>query len=267
MFEKELLEAINVIKIAGEEVLKIYNSSSLDIEIKEDNSPVTKADKLADKIIREYLKERFPGYSFLTEESVDDLSRLDNDYVWIVDPIDGTKDFIAHDDDFSINIGLAYKHEAYLGVILIPVTGDIYYAIKGQGAYKIEKGGEPIKIHATNKTKDLIALASHFHTKEEDLAFIERHKDVIKSTLISGSTKKGCLLSEGKADILYRTTHNTKEWDTCAVDIIATEAGAITSDISGNKITYNREDVYNRNGYVICNNKENFVSLILGEKL
>lgn len=267
MLNKELTEAINIIKVAGEEVLKIYNSSSLGVEIKEDNSPVTKADKLADKIIREYLSKKFPHYAFLTEESSDDFLRLENDYVWIIDPIDGTKDFIAHDDDFSINIGLSYKKRAVLGVILIPVTGEIYYAVEGEGAYRIDKDGNKTRIHTSDKTKDLIALKSHFHTREDDLAWITKHSDVIKETMVSGSTKKGCLIASGIADVLYRTTHNTKEWDTCAIDIIVREAGGTFTDIDGNPITYNREDVYNRNGYVICNNKENFISLILGEKL
>lgn len=261
MFERELEACLNIIKVASNKVMEIYNENDLGVEIKEDNSPVTRADKLADELIRNYLKEQFPSYAFLTEESTDDLSRLSNDYVWIIDPIDGTKDFIAHDGDFSINIGLAYKHESVFGVIMIPATGDIYYAIKGQGAYKISGDNEPIRIHVSDRKENLIGLISHFYTKEADLEFYRKNTHIITSIITSGSTKKGCMVAEGKADIIYRTTHNTKEWDTCAVQIIVKEAGGIMVDLDLKEITYNREDVYNRNGYVVCNNLQNFISL------
>ena len=130
MYERELEAALQAINSVRELILEIYNSDNLGVEIKEDNSPVTKADKAADKKIREILSEAFPLYSMLTEESVDDKSRLNNDYVWIVDPIDGTKDFVAKNGEFSVNIGLSYKHKAVLGVILIPVTGEIYYGVE-----------------------------------------------------------------------------------------------------------------------------------------
>ena len=237
---KELEVVLEVVKKASVEVMKIYNDGNLGVEIKEDNSPVTKADKLADSLIREHLHKNFPSYAFLTEESTDDLSRLNNDYVWIIDPIDGTKDFIAHDGDFSINVGLAYKHEPVLGVIMTPADNIIYYAIKGKGSYKIDANGNVKQIHVSNRTNKNTAQ--------------------IPSIITFGSSKKGCLIAEGVADVCYRTTHNTKEWDTCAMHIIITEAGGYFSDIDGNSISYNREDVYNRNGYVICNSKENFIS-------
>ena len=106
--EKELSTAIEAVNAVRDVILEIYNSGNLGVEIKEDNSPVTKADKKADEIIRSILIKNFPSYALLTEESVDDKSRLNNDFVWIVDPIDGTKDFVAHNDEFTVNIGLAY---------------------------------------------------------------------------------------------------------------------------------------------------------------
>ena len=126
MFEKELEIAIEAARKASTIILEIYNSRELGVEIKDDNSPVTRADKAADKIIREHLAKHFPNYALLTEESSDDLSRLNNDYVFIVDPIDGTKEYVAHSDEFTVNIGLAYKHKPVMGVILIPVTGELY---------------------------------------------------------------------------------------------------------------------------------------------
>ena len=111
MWEEQLNAAIEAGVKAIKGILEIYYTN-FSVEIKDDDSPVTLADKNADKVIREYLHERFPSYAFLTEESTDDKKRLENDFVWIVDPVDGTKDFVAKNGGFTTNIALAYKHEA-----------------------------------------------------------------------------------------------------------------------------------------------------------
>ena len=149
MWEEQLNAAIEAGVNAIEGILRIYNSN-FEVEIKEDESPVTLADKNADKVIRDILHANFQTYDFLTEESTDDLSRLNNDYVWIVDPVDGTKDFVARDGGFTTNIALAYKHEAVVGVVVVPLTGEIYFAAKGLGAF-YRKDGVTTKIHVNDK--------------------------------------------------------------------------------------------------------------------
>lgn len=258
MFEKELKVAIEAAIKVVPLILEIYNSNELGVEIKDDNSPVTKADKLADKLIREHLSKHFPNYALLTEESVDDKSRLDNDYVFIVDPIDGTKDFVAKNGEFTVNIGLAYKHKPVLGVIVIPVTGEVYYASKGNGAF-YQKDGKTVKIHVNSRTNDLTTLVSRFHSSEEEQAMIRKHSDRIKHQRIVGASIKGCVIAKGDAEMSYRFSSNTKEWDTCAMQAILEEAGGLLLKFDGTPITYNRKDVYNRGGYVICNCKENFL--------
>lgn len=258
MFERELEVALEAAKIASKKVLEIYNSRNLDVEIKEDNSPVTKADKMADKLIREYLFSNFPNYALLTEESSDDKTRLTNDYVWIVDPIDGTKEYVAHSDEFTVNIGLAYKHEPVLGVIVIPVTGEIYYAVKGKGSF-YENHGKTIKIHCNSRTNDLTTLVSRFHSNEVEQATIKKHSDRIKHQKVVGASIKGCLIAKGEAEMSYRFSDNTKEWDTCAMQAIVEQAGGLILKFDGTPIRYNREDVYNRGGYLICNCRENFL--------
>lgn len=258
MFERELEVALEAAKIASKKVLEIYNSRNLDVEIKEDNSPVTKADKMADKLIREYLFSNFPNYALLTEESSDDKTRLTNDYVWIVDPIDGTKEYVAHSDEFTVNIGLAYNHEPVLGVIVIPVTGEIYYAVKGKGSF-YENHGKTIKIHCNSKTNDLTTLVSRFHSNEVEQATIKKHSDRIKHQKVVGASIKGCLIAKGEAEMSYRFSDNTKEWDTCAMQAIVEQAGGLILKFDGTPIRYNREDVYNRGGYLICNCRENFL--------
>lgn len=258
MFERELEVALEAIKIASEKVLEIYNSRNLDVEIKEDNSPVTKADKMADKIIRDYLFSHFPDYALLTEESVDDKSRLTNDYVWIVDPIDGTKEYVAHSDEFTVNIGLAYKHEPVLGVIAIPVTGEIYFAVKGKGSF-YQNHGKTQAIHCNNKTTDLTTLVSRFHSNEIEQATIRKYSHRIKHQRVVGASIKGCIIAKGEAEMSYRFSDNTKEWDTCAMQAIVEQAGGLILKFDGTPIRYNREDVYNHGGYLICNCKENFL--------
>jgi 3'(2'), 5'-bisphosphate nucleotidase len=260
MFERELEVAIEAVNSVRELILEIYNSSDLGVEIKEDNSPVTKADKAADKKIREVLSTAFPLYSLLTEESADDKSRLKNDYVWIVDPIDGTKDFVAKNNEFTVNIGLSYKHKAVLGVILVPVTGEIYYAVEGKGSYYLkDKNAKPERIHCNTKTKDVTTLVSNFHSNQTEMDMIKKHSDIIKHQRKLGATLKGCVIAKGEAEMSYRFSSNTKEWDTCAMQILVEEAGGHLLKFDGEPIRYNREDVYNKDGYIICNVKENFL--------
>lgn len=119
MYSNELRVAIDAGLLARKAIMEIYEKD-FDVEIKDDQSPVTEADKKADALIRDYIKERFPAHAFLTEESEDDRSRLTNDFVWIVDPVDGTKDFVARNGEFTTNIALAYKHEVVVGVVIVP---------------------------------------------------------------------------------------------------------------------------------------------------
>ena len=258
MWEKELQAAIKAGELARVKIMEIYNAG-FDVEIKEDNSPVTLADKTADNIIREHLHKEFPNHAFLTEESEDNDERLSNDYVWIVDPVDGTKDFVAKDGGFTTNIALAYKHELVVGVVVVPVTGDIYFASKGNGAYHRFPDGREVKIHVNDKLEDLTCLCSVFHTNETELKLIEKHSDKIKHVMKYGSSLKPCRIAEGLAEITYRMSAGTKEWDTGACQIIVEEAGGLFVEPDGGKITYNRKDVYNRKGYVVVNRKENIL--------
>lgn len=257
MFEKELEIMIKAALKAQERILDIYKTH-FDIEIKEDNSPVTLADKEADRIIREVLHKEFPSYAFLTEESEDDLSRLDNELVFIVDPVDGTKDFVAKDGEFTTNIALCYKHQIVAGVVTIPVKNEYYYALKGKGAFYVS-GGKTTEIHVNNKDNDLTVLTSRFHSKENESETIKKHSDRIKHIECAGSSLKACYIAQGKAELSYRLSNGTKEWDTAAFDIIVSEAGGVVLKPNGEKMTYNRKDVYNREGYIISNKKENIL--------
>lgn len=258
MWEKELKAAKEAALLAREKILEIYHQH-FDVEIKEDNSPVTIADKTADKIIREYLSKLFPTYAFLTEESEDNKERLNNDYVWIVDPVDGTKDFVAKDDEFTTNIALAYKHRLVVGVVVAPAKDEMYFASENSGSFYQKLGQNPVKIHVNDKLKDLTILTSVFHYTKEEEDIIARHKDVISKVIKKGSSLKPCAIAHGEAELTLRSSPNTKEWDTAACQIIVTEAGGVFVEPDGKEITYNREDVYNRKGYIVANRKENLL--------
>ena len=182
MWEKELQAAIEAGLLAKKRIMEIY-VRHFDVEIKDDNSPVTIADKSADEIIRNYLHEKFPTHAFLTEESTDNLDRLKNDFVWIVDPVDGTKDFVAKDGQFTTNIALAYKHELVVGVVIAPALDEMYFASKGNGSFYQKDNEKPVRIHVNDKLEDLTMLISVFH-------FNDAEKDISKSIKIKSNMSK-----------------------------------------------------------------------------
>ena len=256
MYQKELEACLQAAKLARTKIMEVYNRP-FEVEIKADDSPVTEADKEADRIIKEYLSKEFPSYAFLTEESCDDLSRRNNDYLFIVDPVDGTKDFVVKDNEFTTNIALAYKGEVVLGVISIPATKEIYYAVKGQGAYYLKEDNDAILIRVNDKEKDLTILTSRFHVTSKENEIIEKNQDIITNVRRCGSSIKACLIAKGEAEVSFRLGSGTKEWDTAASQIIVLEAGGVFAKPDLSTITYNRIDVYNREGFVVLNRKEN----------
>jgi 3'(2'), 5'-bisphosphate nucleotidase len=258
MYEKELTSMLKAAFDAEKKILDVYQTAFA-VEIKSDNSPVTAADKGADALIREELHKSFPGYAFLTEESKDDLSRLQNENVFIVDPVDGTKEFVARNGEFCTNIALAHNHEVVVGVINIPLRHTVYYAIKGQGAWKKEQGKDAVLLHVSSRDQNLIAYKSMSFFNDKEKALLEKHADKITKVEAVGAALKFCQIAEGLGDISYRESPNTKEWDIAAGTVILKEAGGFILKHDGTEYAFNREDVYNREGYVLVNKKSNIL--------
>ena len=257
MWEEQLELAKSLATKAGKIIMEYYHSS-FEVDIKSDDSPVTDADRASNDVIITALREKYPEYAILSEENDDDFARLDNDYVWIIDPLDGTADFVSHSSGFAVNIALAYKHEVVVGVVYVPVTEDLYFASKGHGSFHSHHGVTE-RIHVSDKTEDLTCLTSiHFFMPSEQEA-INRHSDKIKQYYPAGASIKACLIAEGKAEISYRYSSNTKEWDTAAPQLILEEAGGYLLKPDGTPLTYNRKDVHNTEGYLLINRKENFL--------
>ena len=239
---------------AGQAILEIYNKNYT-IEYKDDHSPLTEADKASNEIIVEGLRKEFPDWAILSEESKDDKSRLDNDWCFIVDPLDGTKEFIKKNGEFTVNIGLSYKHKVVVGVIYVPVTEELYFSAKGYGAYLI-KSGNSIRLKVSDKTQNLTLVGSKSHASDELKKLINDNKDRIKDIRSAGSSLKGCMVAKGEADIYYRFGY-TCEWDTAAMQCIAEEAGGIFRQMDDTEMLYNRENNLNDKGFYIINTKEN----------
>ena len=258
-WEKELEAAKQVAVEAGKAIMDIYQGADQTfVEYKSDQSPLTIADQAANKIIVEFLRNNFPQYAVLSEEEKDQKSRLENDYCFVVDPLDGTKEFLKRNGQFTVNIALAYKHESVMGVIYVPVTGDLYYAAKGAGAFVEHTEGQKTKLSVSDQTDifKLRVVMSNSHGCAEMDALIEKYH--LTNFVKIGSSLKGCMVASGEADVYYRF-NPTMEWDTAAMQCIAEEAGAVFRQMDGSVMTYNREDSRNSKGFYIINKMENLL--------
>jgi len=256
MYQKELEAAKKAAVIAGKAIMEIYESGDFGIEAKSDNSPLTLADKAANRIIVDMLKEQFPDHAILSEEEQDDLARLDKKLCFVVDPLDGTKEFIKRNGQFTVNIALADDHESVMGVIYVPVTGELYYASKGHGSF-LEKDGAVTELHVSRENKpkeELNVVMSSSHGSAEMDQLLEKYN--LKNFVKIGSSLKGCLIAKGEADIYYRHTP-TMEWDTAAMQCIAEEAGAIFRQMDDSTMMYNRENSLNEKGFYIISSIDN----------
>lgn len=259
MWEKELDISKKAAIKAGKAIMNIYNDTEdMQVEYKDGNMPLTLADKAANRIIVDFLKESFPSYAVLSEEEKDNLERLENDLCFIVDPLDGTKEFIKRNGQFTVNIALSYRHLSVLGVIYVPVTEELYYARQGNGAYRKDKAGFLEELHVSDNIdiSSLRVVLSSSHGCAEMDGLLEKYK--LTNLVKVGSSLKGCMVASGQADIYYRF-NPTMEWDTAAMQCIAEEAGAIFRQMDGTAMTYNRKDSLNSKGFYIINQSDNLL--------
>ncbi len=259
MFEKELNAMILAAKKSSKEIMDIYRKG-FHVSEKEDFSPVTDADIASNGIIRKTLSP-FTDIGWLSEEDADDLTRLDKRMLFVVDPLDGTSDFVDKDDSFGVNIALVVDKKPVLSVIAIPAQDKIYYAVKGKGAYYLD-GEKSVPLHTSDKTNNLIFLVSKTHVSEKDRELIDKNRDIIKEVVPLGASTKAVAIASGDADCCVRYTKMTKEWDICAPNLLIQEAGGIFVDTKKQPFVYNRKNVYNLDGYCMFNRKETMEILL-----
>jgi 3'(2'), 5'-bisphosphate nucleotidase len=240
--EKLLSPLLDIARAAGQEIMRVY-AGEFTVEMKQDMSPVTDADLAAHKLIAADLNRITPGMPLLSEESADipfeERRRWDS--YWLVDPLDGTKEFINKNGDFTVNIALIQGGVPILGVVYVPVTGISYYGCVGVGAFRRDKDGQasPIKVRGLIPGKPVKVVASRSHRGElldGYLAKLGPHETVSR-----GSSLKFCLVAEGSADV-YPRLGPTSEWDTGAGHAVVLAAGGQVIGMDGKPLPYNSKE-------------------------
>lgn len=254
---QHLTQAINAAISAGQAILEIYNRD-FKVAFKEDASPLTEADAASDQIIKERLSGSFP---ILSEEgkSIPYGERKNWKTFWLIDPLDGTKEFIKKNGEFTVNIALITRGKPVLGVVYVPVTGVLYFAADGLGAYRYEVSSSDFsaeseewisqaqKLNGSELPATFTIVASRSHLSPETEAFIEdcRKQHGTIELISKGSSLKLCLIAEGKANV-YPRVAPTMEWDTAAAHAVAKYAGCQVLDFyERTELIYNKENLLN----------------------
>ena len=234
-------QLIDIAQQAGEAILKIYNTDFA-IESKQDSSPLTEADLASHNIITQALKQLTPDIPVLSEESakIPFETRQSWNRYWLIDPLDGTKEFIKRNGEFTVNIALIEDHEATLGVVYVPVTGLTFYGAKSQGAFKIEKGqsAQPIQVSQQHQRPVQVA-GSRSHAGDSLAQFLKQLGD--HEIVSMGSSLKICLVADGTCDI-YPRLGPTSEWDTAAAQAVVEAAGGKITLTDMSPLRYNTKD-------------------------
>ena len=256
-YQREILVATELARQAGAVLLEHYNSPFLveqKVNALDELEEVTAADREANELIVGRLREEFPGDGILAEESTDTEHRLGKDRVWLIDPMDGTKNFIARDGDFAVQIGLAIGGESVLGVVYQPVRGVLYRAARDGGAWMESESGIAARMQVSHQTEasEMILASSRSHRGP-------RMDQVVRALGFKKEMRRGSvgvkigLIAEQQADLYMHLSPGTKQWDTCGPEAILAEAGGRLTDLFGQPIRYNGVRVDNRNGIVATN--------------
>jgi len=286
LLEKSLIAALVAAKKAGDEILEVY-LGDIDVMYKEDNSPLTLADERAHRIILKILRALSQNDIPILSEEGKDIpyeQRAAWEYLWLVDPLDGTKEFVKRRDEFTVNIALIENGRPVVGVVYLPAVGSMYFAAEGLGSYKLEKietvghlldeaenssetildvptvVNEALKLPrnqpSDRTSKQISIVGSRSHGTEALSEFVEKLQENYDTVgfVPAGSALKFCLVAEGKAD-LYPRFGPTMEWDTAAGHCVVEQSGGVVVGMSEKlPLTYNKKDLHNP--HFICLGKD-----------
>jgi len=251
--QQEVDVAVQLARQAGTVIMGYYRTD-LTVDHKAGDEPVTIADRAADDLIRAGLQAAFPDDGLLTEESEDDLSRLEKERVWIVDPLDGTADFVAGTGDFVVQIALAIRGYPSLGIIYHPVDDQLFFAVQNEGAFVALNGQCQrlrVSLEANPARMCLIASRSHYS------AFVQAAREALAIQTVRHMGSVGLKVSQvarGTCD-LYLATNVVKEWDVCAPHALLLEAGGRLTNLCGEQVTYNKPKVIACRGIIGSNDQ------------
>lgn len=241
----ELAEALMpTIESAGGAIMRIYDGA-FSVQQKDDNTPLTQADLESQRIIADGLKRLTPDIPVLSEESAQAPweERQTWHELWLVDPLDGTREFVKRNGEFTINVALVIDHEPLLGIVAAPAQGLLYWGAAGVGAFSHHRGASRNAIHTSAPHSPVRVVGSRSHASAETAEYIKRVGPHVMSSI--GSSLKFCLIAEGKAD-LYPRFGPTSEWDTAAGQALLEAAGGHVTRPDGHRLRYNcRESVIN----------------------
>jgi 3'(2'), 5'-bisphosphate nucleotidase len=243
----ELLPCVTALAYeSGRSILTIYQDLNPQVTYKLDHSPVTQADLVSHHILQTGLARLPPYWPVLSEESVEVSfdQRKSWRHFWMIDPLDGTKEFLQRTGEFTVNIALIEDDRPILGVVYAPVIDKLYFAARGAGSYRVEgKNTTPIKVASTTPGSMRFVVSRHHASEQETLTrLIDQTKG--GELMVMGSSLKFCLIAEGSADV-YPRSGPTMEWDTAAAQCILEEAGGSVTDLEGNTIRYNKHVLLN----------------------
>ena len=245
----EINVAIDAIYESGNAVMKVYDQNFTS-SVKDDKSPITEADIQSNEILQKHLSQI--GFTILSEESIDDKIRLEQDYVWIIDPLDGTSDFINRTGEFTVMVALVKSKIPILGLVYWPLEDKLFIAHENEGAYVFtEKIWKKIHVNKIQKLEDCEAVGSRHHLSEHERKFLDELK--LEKFTEKGSSLKAMDISSGNSELYITTTNKIKQWDTCASNCILRESGGKMTDIFGNELEYNTENVNHENGILATN--------------
>ncbi len=242
---------VDTAKAAGAKILEIY-ARDFEVDYKEDQSPLTEADRAANEVIMAFLREAYPDIPIISEENreVPYSERHDWTRFWLVDPLDGTKEFIKKNGEFTVNIALVEDGVPVLGVVYRPVDDTLYIGVAGEGAWRLEADAAPVPLtggpHYSAK-ENVKVVASRSHLTPEVESFVEELRQQGREVefLSAGSSLKLCLVAEGAADV-YPRFGPTMEWDTGAAHAVAVAAGRRVLDAGTREaLSYNKENLLN----------------------
>jgi 3'(2'), 5'-bisphosphate nucleotidase len=249
----ELAAAREACLAAGAIIRRYYESGPITANLKADESPLTAADLAANDAILALLADRFPADAILSEESTDDLVRLERARVWIVDPLDGTRDFVARTGDFAVHVGLAVDGRPAVGAVYQPIGDRLFWATRGGGAFVRDRGGER-RLEVSERTAietarvgvTRLARTDNLSRFLADTGLEARARDI-------GASLKMMAVAEGRCEVSICLHGREKEWDTCAPELIVTEAGGRATDVDGQVFVYNRTTVAHARGILMTN--------------
>lgn len=249
--ERMLDEVCVIARRAADAILAIY-AQDFEVVCKDDNSPVTAADLAAQKVIAHGLHELAPSVPVISEEALAApwSERRTWRRYWLVDPLDGTREFVKRNGEFTVNIALIDDHRPVLGVVLAPVTGDLYAAASGHGAWRQASVDGPRESIRTRRAEGRLRVTgSRSHAGVRAATLLERLGE--HETFALGSSLKFCVIARGDADV-YLRLGATSEWDTAAAQCVLEEAGGAVLDLAGRPFRYNTRDSLINPEFIAC---------------